>query len=115
MPYILQKDRKRVDKSQKPETEGELNYLIYSRIVKHWKENPCYNTGQRILKVLTQAEKGSDCWGYVEVDISQYFVAYSSHCNPIIRKAIISCVRLEFYRRYLGPYEETKRLKNGDI
>jgi hypothetical protein len=79
MPYIKQEDRKRIRKTQSPETAGELNYMI------------------------TQL-----CDDY----IGGYPNLRYAKVNEII--GVLECAKQEFYRRVIAPYEDQKRLENGD-
>jgi hypothetical protein len=65
---------------------GDLNYTITSLIHLVYRENEDGSQG----RVLT----------------------YSDY-NEII--GILECAKLELYRRYAAPYEDTKILENGDV
>ena len=41
-----------------------------------------------------------------------YSPAYEDY-NEVI--GILECVKLEVYRRLVGPYEDVKRMANGDV
>lgn len=44
--------------------------------------------------------------------LDQYHTSYSM-MNAVV--GALECVKLEFYRRLVGPYESIKAVQNGDI
>jgi hypothetical protein len=88
MPYIVKKDRTKIDEALKPIHKliysgrlftGDYNYIITS-IVHRWIKDSGLSYG-----VL----------------------------NAVI--GVLSCVKQEFYRVIAGPYEDKKRLENGSV
>lgn len=89
MPYILQRERDRLDGSIRDlfegfeelpndELSGKLNYIISKLIKLLLKDKLCYARANTILGVL-------------------------------------EAVKQEFYRRSVAPYEDKKIKENGDI
>lgn len=94
MPYIEPKERPRIDRGFDALDAaadivtlkpGELNYLL-TRIVRRW-------TG-------------------ADEDTPLLPVGYGPMAEAI---GALECVKLEFYRRSLAPYEDEKRAENGDL
>jgi len=85
MPYILQKDRARLDQKidelaeiiNKDQRAGELNYII-----------------NRLMLALIGEGKYKDI-------------------NELV--GALECAKLEFYRRKAAPYEDKKANENGDL
>lgn len=97
MPYIKQIDRKRYDKL--------IDELVHTLLDKHIiiDENILGDINyifSKILKKLMIESVGIDNIGYAKR-------------NNII--GVLECAKLEFYRRFLSPYEDQKISENGDI
>jgi len=78
MPYIPYYERLESFLGKKPETAGQLNYLITTIILAYAKKAGNYQGINDILGALEGA-------------------------------------KLEFYRRYASPYEDSKIAANGDV
>lgn len=92
MPYIARKDRGVLDGTvytlaRQIETEGELNYVL-SRLIHRIIEVPDFNYKQN------------------------FYLKYNS-LNTII--GVLECVKQEFYRTVVAPYEDKKRAENGPV
>jgi hypothetical protein len=87
MPYIKSEDR--------PKYEACLNSLI--NIL---KEQPIDKVDGEINYIVTRILKG--------VYPPKYF-----NYNRAI--GVLECIKLEFYRRMVGPYEDTKIKESGDV
>jgi hypothetical protein len=58
--------------------------------------------------------------GQLNYAITRLVVRYFAHngwCYDLIARAVgaLECVKLEFYRRLAGPYEDKAITKNGDL
>ena len=92
MPYIKQERRKEIETSFLEasgfgvHTPGELNYVLTRVVVQ-------YMDGQREASGLPEPN-------------------YS-----ILAEAVgaLECAKLELYRRIAAPYEDRKRVENGDV
>lgn len=137
MPYITQEDRKRVDETQIPETQGELNYLIHTILEKRLKVS--YSTLNDLIGALDEAlditinfktpvesqtqvvqDIHNAMISYIEND-AKYSVATNEgrdkRCAELTveLRGSVRCIQLEIYRRIAAPYEEKKKEENGDI
>ena len=77
MPYINQKRREEIYSGSRPETAGELNFVITLAIC-DYLDHPAYGELNEVIGVLES-------------------------------------VKLEFCRRVVFPYEDTKLAQNGDV
>jgi hypothetical protein len=137
MPYITQEDRKRVDETQIPKTQGELNYLIHTILEKRLKAS--YSTLNDLIGALDEALDATinfktliENQPQVVRDIHDAMVSYIEHDAKYSiatneesekraaeltteLKGVARCIQLEIYRRIAAPYEEKKKEENGDI
>ena len=88
MPYISQEDREELDRGF-----NFLKLVDFSLPI----------TGGCINYLITKL-----CMAYVK----RRGVSYSTY-NDII--GILESVKQEFYRRVVAPYEDNKKLENGDV
>ena len=92
MPYIKENDRKIVD--------GEIQRLLERlAIFTNYEIEGALN--YTITSLLPCLKRGEDLtWKY-------------RWLNRVV--GTLECVKLECYRRLIGPYENSANLKNGDI
>ncbi len=105
MPYIKQKDRKRIEKEKNIASFGELNYLIYREMVKQWKLNSKYLT---IHTIKQWSNHISYLWGCLPDGV--YYRGLNTDLLTAGELAF-----MEFYRRYAVPYENKAKKRNGDV
>ena len=96
MPYIKKDARKELDQNncyfghqtarRRPEIPGELNYVLTQTINTYIRDN---------------LEKS--CFAKLNYDA----------LNEVI--GVLECVKQEFYRRAIVPYEKDKAFQNGDL
>lgn len=133
MPYIKKEDRAALS-LRSPETPGELNYLITALLHKYAaKHGHCYTTYNELVSAVEQAKselylemvKRSEfldlaarsdlvqcldaIWGDYVHALNYSYSAYSSALGAL------ECAKLEFQRRHIAPYEDTKIAENGDV
>ena len=92
MPYIERKDRKLLDPqiirlAGQLESEGELNYVI-SRLC-HFVIGEENNIGEKF--------------------VNRTYAGLNSVMG------VLECVKQEFYRTVVAPYEDTKKEQNGPV
>ena len=88
-PYIPQDRRREInEEGDSPETWGELTYCINKFVMDFWNE------------MKDEAEIDDMTLGYTEL-------------SSIM--GVLECVKQEFYRRMVAPYEDKKCEENGDV
>lgn len=87
MPYIKKEQRPEIDQKLKP-------------IIDHLAALPFEEQDGALNYTITRMIKG--------IYPKQY-----RHLNRAL--GVLSAVTLEFYRRIIGPYEDTKITENGDV
>ena len=88
MPYIEKYDRNILDSQEaEPDTPGELNYVITTIILRYL---------EKIIPIDIMRDKNS----------------YTDY-NEVI--GVLECVKQEFYRRKIVPYENQKIEENSDV
>ena len=87
MPYITKEQRPKIDELINP-------------LIDHIKSLPIEDQDGSLNYLITKTIKG--------VYPVKYF-----HVNRAL--GVLSAVTQEFYRRIVGPYEETKIKENGDV
>lgn len=91
MPYITKEDREKVDPA--------IDILIEK--LNLWHEDFIEGVmNYTITRLLNEMPRFPGKWRY-------------KYINRAI--GVLECVKLEFYRRLAGPYEDKAILKNGDI
>jgi hypothetical protein len=98
MPYIKQKDRDFIEK--------EINALVCKIIESDVRNNKGKlnpgNLNYVISKILSEIVKNNGC----------YVVNYELLNNII---GCLECIKTEFNRKVVGPYEDKKICENGDL
>ena len=97
MPYITELERKIVDREgERPWNPGTLNYAV-TRLVDQYlvDRHAC----------LVDELAGTDAGPVSPL--------YYEWINEVI--GVLECAKLELYRRVAAPYEDDKRLQNGDV
>lgn len=94
MPYIDQMQRERIDHHMVP-----LRYLL-AGLSEDDIEGALNYSITALIESISSDDRGAVKWRY-----------------KLINRAIgvLECVKLEFYRRLAGPYEDIAIDKNGDI
>lgn len=139
MPYIKADDRPRLDAGGVPQTPGELNYLISTRIKKLVDEKgKSYALFNDIIVDLEDAKEAVaemvrlDEFAGEIADLAFKYIFQIGELSEkdmkvrgveaevAIRRmnsarGAIECAKLEFYARVVRPYEETKIVENGDV
>lgn len=144
MPYIKAEDRDRLTPPEGmvgdiPRTQGELNYLISTRIKREFTEKgKSYALFNDIIADLDDAKLGLKMLMRMEPgfagDISDLAFKFMLQTDDLdvpiglsqeetakISKrqtsagGAIEAAKLEFYRRVVAPYEDQKLLDNGDV
>ena len=87
MPYIKQEEREKY--------ETVIKILV--RLLKEDKENLAGNLNYVVTSIIKRLSKD---------------LRYKK-ANEII--GALECIKLEYYRRVLAPYEDKKILENGDV
>ena len=87
MPYIKKEDRPELDNLIEP-------------VITHLKNAPVEEQDGKINYIVTKLLKG--------VYPAKYF-----HYNRAI--GVLTAILQEFYRRVVGPYEDTKIKEHGDV
>lgn len=109
MPYLNTEDRKEADEHpEKAKKPGQLNYLYTKFFIKLWKDNPCYDTIHLIEYLVDRPEGNENCWKLTQMMKATNVTP--TDINTARRRAV-----KEFDRRIANKYEESKRLKNGDV
>jgi len=97
MPYIDQRSREIVDEALEPiltyfsqagdivTYDGEMNYAITRLLLSFYGGKGVLNNGNRGYQAYNRA------------------------------MGVLECVKQEFYRRKIAPYEEKKMKQNGDV
>lgn len=103
MPYIPKEKRKRLDGGELPETRGELAYVLMKEAKQTLRQmGESYMTHSFIMDSLSKA----------------LYVKFSPTDRSVWSDNIASVGRdcmFEWYRRYMGPYEQKKLEENGDV
>ncbi|KKW19824.1 MAG: hypothetical protein UY63_C0005G0007 [Parcubacteria group bacterium GW2011_GWA2_51_10] len=87
MPYIKKDKRPSIDQLVNP-------------LIKHFKDLPLEDQDGSLNYAITKILK--------EVYPKKYF-----HVNRAL--GMLSAIALEYYRKVVGPYEDTKIAENGDV
>ena len=88
-PYIPQERRVQIDThGYEPETWGELTYVLTKYVMDFWNE------------MREEAEIDDMTLGYTE--LSQVM-------------GVLECVKQEFYRKMVAPFEDEKCKENGEV
>ncbi len=91
MPYIA--------KTQRPEIDNEINTLI-----------------KAVHKsTIIPADKHLGVVNYIISRVIMGILQPSNYGEMASAVGTLECVKLEMYRRLIGPYEDEAILKNGDI
>ena len=95
MPFIKKERRSKIDAGDAPRSYGELCYKYYKKMVDEFRQ--------------------SSNWDAVH-NISKYWILESSKSEYGIDDLVAIRLALQvFLWFYVLPYEEKKRLENGDI
>ena len=143
MPYILNEDRKKLAYRGKehPENAGELNYILTVLVHTYMKNKGIkYQHFNDVVSAITRNIIGAvlDCGDdlYTELrfhgfkkprnsnELSiciRYFTQQYREDKVFTNEAeddilgALECCKLELYRRFAAPYEDTKVISNGDV
>ena len=131
MPYVTKNARYALDiEGDKPQTVGELNYLI-TRAIQIWirdhggESYTNYNSviGFLLLIDMNMREPDYHCQApenmtglYKEVGgMIATYLRRSASLSLMEVRGVVECVKLEFYRRAVAAYEDEKCKENGDV
>jgi hypothetical protein len=92
MPYIKQEDRQRID--AKLSAEYIVDVLTDNRV----RKLPPGELNYFISGIVWTLFRGAPSY---------------THANELV--GVLECVKQEFIRRQLNPYEDTKVVENGDL
>ena len=69
-----------------------------------------------LLDVVRNARQPEGAFNYVITRIAiDFFKRDRSYRTGNAVMGVLDCAAKEFYRRHLAPYEDAKRLENGDV
>ena len=104
---------------------GEANYFISRVVWGLFSATPSYTLGNKLISVLKDVEaylvnKNSWAGSVHDMEANVLYEALCLLCYQLKKRlpdvrGMLECVVLEFYRRKLGPYEDSAIQKNGDI
>jgi hypothetical protein len=106
------------------EVNGDLNYCLSWLCWKIFLSNKRYATADKIIDVLEHVRLGivsSDFYTFLsstsDVTLEGILQKICKMVKPKLGSVLgtITCVQLEMYRRFIGPYEDQAILKNGDL
>jgi len=115
MPYITQKDRKRVDRTRVARNRGEFNYLVSGEVKKYLdKFGYRYQRMDEVIEVLSQYCDRIFTGDQALLAVCIEDIIENRDYEDDIEGTLHS-VLLEFYRRVVAPYEDEKCKTNGDV
>jgi len=137
VPYIKAEDRIRLAMDF-PRTAGELNYLLTLRIKKEFtdkgKSYALFNDIVAAIETVKIGAASTELAEDLENIMSTYLfattdlAALDARTEPPTEEELVTlqqrgisalgaieCAKLEFIRRVVSPYEDTKIASNGDV
>lgn len=130
MPYITQARRNDLADGQSPATYGELNYLVTRILLDELgpRESWGYAKLNRMVGIIcnlqiiitrgtVMANVSADDMRIINRIVDATLVAcgggWGKNVSDLL--GVFECVKLEFYRRIVAPYEDAKIAENGDV
>lgn len=105
MPYTIKERRQAMlDGTLKDIKAGDIVFYFYHHMVQQWKEKQSFETAY-----------------YIRSESNEYFGAYDilkKFPQSAINYNVDTCFYMawdEFRRRFLDPYEDQKKIENGDV
>lgn len=97
-----------------------MNFVISSLIWRHFNNDKSYATADCLLNIIEQVRvrlaKLGETYLYTPLSNTIYRLVYKSKRDlKLDVLGTLRAVELEFYRRYVGPYEDLKIKENGDL
>jgi hypothetical protein len=130
MPYIPKERRKKILDGDSPQNAGELNFKLFMSMLDFRNmRGESYETYNRIgaayrgvARTYTHPAPDSSLRHELEEELEAIIFNYI-HYHPCLSDAearrdvdgVLANCYLEFYRRYIAPYEDKAILRNGDI
>lgn len=101
MPYITKEFREEVKREKFIRQPGDAVFLIYEVLVKEWKHEPRFTTAFNLLHKR-------------QVMLNKLWQEYENF-SPANWETAFDLAYMEFYRQYVGPYEDKKKQEYGDV
>lgn len=128
MPYIKPEDRKAIDAGRVPENAGELNYLLtMACIMARLDQGP--NSAAVIERL--QSDLYAICQRFINAKQTLRYAAVNDVLGALdgaqreaqrrafprwpMAQSLLRATATKFYDEVAAPYEDAKRIENGDI